>query len=101
MVFLLLLGWILRSILGHFGIECRVPVKRGRGRRSDVENPQPRDEETRPKERLEIMESTAAGKTDQDRPLPTGAKGGRPRTMPPKKYLLLTPPSYYLRSSKK
>uniref|UniRef100_K1R2G5 Uncharacterized protein n=1 Tax=Magallana gigas TaxID=29159 RepID=K1R2G5_MAGGI len=33
---------------------------------------------------LEMMESTAAGKTDQDRPLPTGAKGGRPRTMPPK-----------------
>uniref|UniRef100_K1QZQ5 Uncharacterized protein n=1 Tax=Magallana gigas TaxID=29159 RepID=K1QZQ5_MAGGI len=48
---------------------------------------------------LEMMESTATGKTDQDRPLPIGAKGGRPRTMPPKKSLLLTPPSYYLRST--
>uniref|UniRef100_K1Q1N6 Uncharacterized protein n=1 Tax=Magallana gigas TaxID=29159 RepID=K1Q1N6_MAGGI len=43
---------------------------------------------------LEMMKSTAAGKTDQDRPLPTGAKGGRPRTIPPKESLLLTPPSY-------
>lgn len=51
MVLLLLLGWILRSILGHFGIKCCVPVRRGRGQ-SDVENPQPRDEETRPKERV-------------------------------------------------
>uniref|UniRef100_A0A8W8NZA6 Uncharacterized protein n=1 Tax=Magallana gigas TaxID=29159 RepID=A0A8W8NZA6_MAGGI len=100
MVLLLLLGWILRSILGHFGIKCCVPVRRGRGQ-SDVENPQPRDEETRPKERLEMMESTGAGtERDHDRPLPPGAKGGRPRTMPPKK-LILTPPSYYLRSSKK
>lgn len=52
MVLLLLLGWILRSILSHFGIECRAPVRRGRGSRSDVENPQPRTEETRPKERV-------------------------------------------------
>lgn len=74
------------------------PSEEGGGRRTDVENPQPRDEETRPKERLEMMESTATGKTDQDRPLPIGAKGGRPRTMLPKKSLLLTPPSYYLRS---
>uniref|UniRef100_A0A8W8MKD9 Uncharacterized protein n=1 Tax=Magallana gigas TaxID=29159 RepID=A0A8W8MKD9_MAGGI len=31
MVLLLLLGWILRSILSHFGIKCRVPVRRGEG----------------------------------------------------------------------
>lgn len=50
---LLLLGWILRVVLRHLGIECRAPVRRGEGAEpGDVEDPQPRTEETRLKERV-------------------------------------------------
>lgn len=49
---LLILGWMVRTILRHLDIECRAPVRRGRRSRGNVENPQPRAEETRPKERV-------------------------------------------------
>ncbi|XP_052696099.1 uncharacterized protein LOC128174630 [Crassostrea angulata] len=51
------------------------PSEEGERETVDVENPQPRAEETRTKEHLEMMESTAAGNTDPVQDRPKWAKG--------------------------